>query len=639
MANWTIDFATKNGDRIHITIPGASGADVALTPAENPLWIQEEGEEDLFLPVRTQSGYINIISDIMDLAKRIIPLSGGSRKVTVSRSVGGTGAYNVEWVGYVQPKMLSMKIWNGKTQIAIPIECPLSALKYRKFTSSTYKMSIARILYGLTTDFATCLFQSTYIGTMGSTDYTNYSWLAKKVYPALFTGKEYTRLDVLKSICTVFGWTARSMGQKLYFLNFRNVDSRSIQVLSEINQSQLNSVSSGATNREWSEMLLPATAFADNKSELKFIEGINGSTVICNIETWDTSIELPDDDIKTKINNGTIASTQMAHDAGVTYDYFYTDFGTQQTITIGSGDKEWTIEGRNTKVTLDKQDSNDIADWIYTFNVIKTVWADGYTEGTPSTSPEYYVSSWYHGLLELNRTQQSTFNVNGKLNISFGVPQGASKNISFKLRIGSMYYNPATGAWDSTGGICWTTDSKFTANVPANTTGAIGLEIQSESAFTSINISFESIDEIDINSNISEVTHTASSGVNFSKNKNMETDICLKETYIRNCQNLLLNDDETDCTGIYDVISQDAEPFNPLQRLADDMAWEGGKVGMMLTQKVRESLMPAAITPLSIIISEELDADMYPMAIRRDWRYDELTLTLIKRTHQEGYWT
>ena len=140
----------------------------------------------MFVPVKVQTGYINIISSDVALTRNIIPTTGGTRTVDLYE-ITPTGN-KLLWQGYVEPQMLSMKIWQGPQKLKIPVECPLSALKYTPFSSQKGTMTIAELLYGLTTDFTRVYIQGTPIGPSTSTTiFTTYSWLGKKIYPSLFT--------------------------------------------------------------------------------------------------------------------------------------------------------------------------------------------------------------------------------------------------------------------------------------------------------------------------------------------------------------------------------------------------------------------------------------------------------------------
>ena len=220
MAYWTIDFTTRAGRHIHIRISGKSGnTDVALTPSDNPCSIEEEGKENLFMPIKTQSGYVEVITDSIDLAAEIIPTTGGTRSVAIYETATPTSYTTPLWAGYVQPKLLTFKMWRGKQKLQIPIECMLSALKYEPVRlPSTSEVSIGMILYRMMGGFDYAYFQGGIVMERnGNTSDQERAWLRKKVYTTLFD-EDLTQYDVLEKVCTFFGWTVRQHGISAYFV-------------------------------------------------------------------------------------------------------------------------------------------------------------------------------------------------------------------------------------------------------------------------------------------------------------------------------------------------------------------------------------------------------------------------------------
>jgi hypothetical protein len=135
----------------------------------------------------------------------------------------------------------------------------------------------------------------------------------------------------------------------------------------------------------------------------------------------------------------------------------------------------------------------------------------------------------------------------------------------------------------------------------------------------------------DINSSISEVSHSASGNSQFSKDEKIDAQLCVQEAYIQNSRNFVLDTDgRTPITGIFDYVDS-VSAFNPLQRLANNAATEMNTVAEMYQINIRRELFDGEITPLSILYMEELDANLYPVSISRDWRDEVLKLKLLKR--------
>lgn len=655
MANWLVSFATRNEDVIDISIAGKSGdVNEKLIPSDAPFMTQEEGNEDLFVPIKTQSGYINVVSDNIGFVRSIIPISGGTRSVTVMRN-DGQGSYLV-WKGYVEPKMLSYRLWQGKLTVNIPVECPLSALRYKVYHGTSATITIAKLLYDILPDFTYYVFQGAFIGSNGDSAYTNYSWLAKRIYTQLFRDKNYTHLQVLEKICTFFGWTCRSMDNTVYFLMNRNVDAITPRTLYKVTRSELPKAIPTAVTADppvWIEKSLLPNSFADTKSELVIFEGIKQSTVNCSLSTFNMQITLPDDQIKQDIGDGTW-QLPVKHDTttqGVGYDtYYYDNFGP---TTVG----DWVVQTENVGISVNRNDSMDVQDWEYIFDVRSTIKTDMEVPPTSSEDQPWYIPlTYYDSKLKLTTSNEIEFQLPGTLELIFDQAKNYNNNnkgLYFYFKIGNFFYIPDTGEWDtSAGGPCWSNDGKYTVNIPANlpslqapVKGVISIEIIDTGklggfftppfALSGLSMEYKTIEYEDVDSNINNVTHYAETAVEFSQTADFESDLCLKETFVSNSQNIVLNNDGTNSTGLVDQPSQYATEFNPLKRLVTEAANEGKRLGEMLKYNIFAEWIYQGVNPLTIIEVEEFGDVFYPSSISRDWRNDIYQLKMIKRIYSE----
>ena len=80
---WKITFETIAGDVIEVLIQdnGWTGSVTQLQAANQPFTTEEDNDTDAFVPIRTQTGYINIITSDINLVRNIIPRNGTTRKV------------------------------------------------------------------------------------------------------------------------------------------------------------------------------------------------------------------------------------------------------------------------------------------------------------------------------------------------------------------------------------------------------------------------------------------------------------------------------------------------------------------------------------------------------------------------------
>jgi hypothetical protein len=65
MADWILDFTSLGGTHYRVAISGCSG-NVGLIGSVDAFVTQEEDSDDIFTPVRLQSGYIRIADNGKD---------------------------------------------------------------------------------------------------------------------------------------------------------------------------------------------------------------------------------------------------------------------------------------------------------------------------------------------------------------------------------------------------------------------------------------------------------------------------------------------------------------------------------------------------------------------------------------------
>ena len=65
--NYSITFMSlRDGTSYTVHIGGGTGPEIPLKGGAQPFTTQEDDDEDMFVPVRTQSGYFRIVNDGRD---------------------------------------------------------------------------------------------------------------------------------------------------------------------------------------------------------------------------------------------------------------------------------------------------------------------------------------------------------------------------------------------------------------------------------------------------------------------------------------------------------------------------------------------------------------------------------------------
>lgn len=640
MANWIVEFKTKADNLIHISIDGAPGSeDVTLTPAETPFTTEEEGREDLFVPVKCQTGYISVVTDDMNFVRTVIPTSGGTRTVIAVETTQTTS--KTIFLGYVQPKLLSMTVWGAKNIVRIPVECYISGLKYKSYGSTQSFPFLNRILCNMFPDIEDFIFQCPSLST-SDVDSNDISWLNSRCASILFSGKNL--YDVLQYICTFFGWTCRMEGIWIYFIAYRNIDARYNRKLYYIDYQGLHDINTqgsvDADSQEWGQKYLPSGAIASDKTKVQMTEGVSRAVVNCSITPYNEEITPDIETIKRAVQQGTWnpehTDTQEWieewGDGGLfRFNEYYAAFSN---INVGN----MTVSGYNTHPRLIPNESEDISDWEIQIEVLHT---SQYVRNVPyqyDGDDVYYTEVEHVGWLAFTTVDTHTF-INGKLILKTSVKE-SFWTPRFKIQVGNLWYNPSTGTWTSAEPqeymrcIYEDDETKYEIPVTGNLSGNVVIKFGDGTFINGFSLEFVSEETSAIDSSYSTITHVATTGVAFSKEKTMESVLSLKELLVPQSKNFLLKPDLTPRTVLYDGY-ENPQSFNPLQRLADEIAREMRNVGEMMTIDVLRSKM-SGIDPTTKLYIEWFDTNYYPVSISNDWKNDVQTIRLLKRINESA---
>ena len=294
---YRVDIAT---DGVWISDP------VALIPSAQPVTTEEVGDEDLFMPVRTQSGYLRIV-DTSDEWKNIMPLSATARRVYVYR---GTGAGTLVWKGYLKPETYSGEYLRGQQERELPICCPLSVLDSwdvapdSTATTKTFAGVLHYIFRHLGEEPATSIdgYYFVFQGAQAT------SWLSKRVTWANFeegddddderTAK-YSCLELLEHVCRFLGWMCRINGKDIYFVSpddSLGITNRGSSFLT-LTLDGLASIEAGSLvlplEDRWYFPSLTGELFASRRNTENYLQGIRKATVTANINKIDTLMDVP----------------------------------------------------------------------------------------------------------------------------------------------------------------------------------------------------------------------------------------------------------------------------------------------------------------------------------------------------------
>lgn len=137
---WCVPFQSFGGTQYMVNIyEKTSGAVTYLTGSDNPFVTQEDNSDDIFKPLRGQTGYLRVIDETGDgsLLESLMPVNNTDKMVTLE-----TGTWNndytvftpdaggVEWQGFLCARAFTQPWGKNKRVLEFPVCSFLSALSY-----------------------------------------------------------------------------------------------------------------------------------------------------------------------------------------------------------------------------------------------------------------------------------------------------------------------------------------------------------------------------------------------------------------------------------------------------------------------------------------------------------------------------
>ena len=327
--NYTIQFKSlRAGTTYVVAIGGGTGTPVPLMGGAQPFTTQESDDEDMFCPIRTQSGYLRIIDNGKDANgnafdwKDLIPATDTSRPVTLTAN--GT----VVWQGFMQAQDFGSVLYGNPQEREFPIQCVLTVtqgtdINYQQTGIQNFAYLLKQIVDAIPsaqrpTDF--------YI--QGGSDAQ--SWLLKKIDWQNYVSEDadgnltarFNCYDCLEDMCAFWGWTARTKGAVMYLTCAD--DSAETNWL-RLTYANLTTMASGTTAGTTSDTFTTTNLdyigdiFASTGNDEYVQRGHNKAVV-------EADTNRGDDDVMDVFDDKTVeAMEDMGWHSGMTHDIAYTD--------------------------------------------------------------------------------------------------------------------------------------------------------------------------------------------------------------------------------------------------------------------------------------------------------------------------
>lgn len=218
--HWQVFFVSIDRGQYSVNIyeDGYSGSPITLTGGDSPMVTQEDDDDNVFLPVRLQSGYLRIVltENTNTILSQLLPTDNLSRFITLTK----TGS--ILWQGYLQNQNFGWQMHTSPLEVDIPVQCVLSSMQdtYLSRTPVTGLQNIAYYIINCFHSIHNEIF--TYYFQGGEEVLT---WLSYKINQQVFLQTDdegyiiskYNCHDIISHLCEFFGWVCRIDGASVFF--------------------------------------------------------------------------------------------------------------------------------------------------------------------------------------------------------------------------------------------------------------------------------------------------------------------------------------------------------------------------------------------------------------------------------------
>ena len=150
---WSVPFQSLGGTNYVANIYewAYSGTSTTLKAAPVPFETQEDDSDDIFRPVRVQTGYLRVILTGAESSylEQLTPANNTEKLVRLMHVENGTTI--IDWQGFVQTQLFSQP-WDGSTRmIELPLNSMLASLEHKRVPTSLANSGTSRTLGIITT--------------------------------------------------------------------------------------------------------------------------------------------------------------------------------------------------------------------------------------------------------------------------------------------------------------------------------------------------------------------------------------------------------------------------------------------------------------------------------------------------------
>lgn len=317
MNNYSITFKSLRAGIVYtVNIGGGTGNAIPLKGGAQPFTTQEDDSDDMFTPIRTQTGYFRIVDDGKDANgttwnwKDLLPSTDTSRPVTLT--AGGS----VVWQGFMQAQDFGSVLYGNPQEREFPVQCVLSVLggsdiNYTQTAIQNFAYLLKQIVDAIP---SACRPTEFYIQGGANAQ----EWLMKRIDWQNFVSEDADRLTArftmyqcLEDMCRFWGWTARTKGTTMYLTCADDAAQTTWLKLTYAELGQLATYTSGTIPGDTSDTFetasLSGDIFASTDNDEYVQRGVKKATVSADGNSAEGTVmeAYPENVVKTMSTNGT----------------------------------------------------------------------------------------------------------------------------------------------------------------------------------------------------------------------------------------------------------------------------------------------------------------------------------------------
>ena len=305
MIHWQVKFKSLRTDTLYtvsVYDDSYTGSPVQLKGAAQPFVTQEDTSDDMFFPVRTQSGYLRIKDDGKDASgntlsaadnwRAMIPTTDTDRPVVLTDEVG-----NIMWQGFLQAQNFGSRLYEMPQDREFPLQCPLTVTSRKdvdpyQSAVKNFAFLLVQILNSipLVCRPTSVIIQGQMSWLLTRLDWQNFISLNDDM-DQVRSG--YKMFNLLEKMCRYWGWTARVDKGSLYLLCVDDA-ATAVEHLYILTSAQLTQLANGTLPSISPDNYLTATFGNDiyantNNNDLQ-MRGPNRACVTSNANGADEEI-------------------------------------------------------------------------------------------------------------------------------------------------------------------------------------------------------------------------------------------------------------------------------------------------------------------------------------------------------------